>query len=73
MDNVQKVNYCSNMVFILRLVGHCGVWVFLPPCDLTLVFFLFGCILHYDLWVCDISVFLLVPVGLTLLGRVMCL
>jgi hypothetical protein len=52
----------NNVVFILGVADLCGVWVFLPLCDLLLVFlsFLFCCVLHYDLWVCDVSVLFVV-------------
>jgi hypothetical protein len=40
----------SNVVFILRLTGRCGAWIFLPLRDTGLAFFLCCWILHYDLW-----------------------
>jgi hypothetical protein len=58
-------------VVILRLSDRCRIWVFLPLYEIRLLFHLFLCVLHSDLWVCDISVLqavflvpLLVPVNL---------
>jgi hypothetical protein len=80
----------NNVVFILRPADRRGFWVFLPLCNLMLVFFLFCCTLHYCQWVCHVTVFvvvlryrpfvvvvavvgviLLLPLGLTLLCRVL--
>jgi hypothetical protein len=77
----------NNVVFIQHLAGRHGIWVFYPLCDIILVFFIFCYIFSYDLGVSDISVsfvvlcyrlffrfcYFAIPVGLTLLCRVLCL
>jgi hypothetical protein len=53
----------NNVGCILRLAAAAccfGAWIFLPLCDLMLVFLLFCCMLQYELWVCDFSVFFVV-------------
>jgi hypothetical protein len=50
----------NNLVFVLLLAGRYGVWVVLPPCDVMLLLFLVYCMLHYYLWLRDVSVLFVV-------------